>query len=70
MKKKQVRRAYGGVGRNTRKVRATCAAIKQVLKSLKTYKTGLFVETGLDKLLERFAVAALERGRVVLWDEE
>lgn len=35
-----------------------------------TYKTGLFVETGLDKLLERFAVVALQCGRVVLWDEE
>lgn len=35
-----------------------------------SYKTGLLVETGLHKLLERFAVVALQRGRVVLWDEE
>lgn len=34
------------------------------------YKTGLFVEAGLHKLLERLAVAALQRGRVVLWDQE
>lgn len=39
-------------------------------KKKKTYKTGLFVEAGLDELLERFAVVALQRGRVVLWDEE
>lgn len=44
----------------------------KVLKNAKKtpYKTGLFVETGLDKLLERFAVVALQCGRVVLWDEE
>ena len=35
-----------------------------------TYKTGLFIETGLDKLLERFAVVSLQCRRVVLWDEE
>lgn len=35
-----------------------------------TYKTRLFVETGLNKLLERFAVVALQCWWVVLWDEE
>lgn len=35
-----------------------------------SHKAGLLVEAGLHKLFERFAVVALQRWRVVLWDEE
>ena len=35
-----------------------------------TYKAGLLIQTGLDELLQGFAVVAFQGGRVVLWDEE
>lgn len=35
-----------------------------------THKAWLLVQTGFHELLEGFAVAAFQRGGVVLWDEE
>ena len=35
-----------------------------------THKAGVFIETGLHKLFERFAVGSLQSGRGVLGDEE
>ncbi len=34
------------------------------------YVFGIFVETGLDKLLKLFRIVARQLRRVILWDEE